>query len=150
MDRAEVHRRFFAELITAQAGVPPGRLLDAFAMTPRERFIGPAPWKFPTFIGYIEAPSDDVTFLYRNCPVALAPERGINNGQPVLHAMSLAALDPQPGETAIHVGAGGPRDRGWRGKRFSPGYPPRRGSPGRHWRGMGGGGSPGAPRRDQP
>jgi protein-L-isoaspartate(D-aspartate) O-methyltransferase len=106
MDRAEVHRRFFAELITAQAGVPPGRLLDAFAMTPRERFIGPAPWKFPTSIGYIEAPSDDVTFLYRDCPVALAPERGINNGQPVLHAMSLAALDPQPGETAIHVGAG--------------------------------------------
>ncbi len=101
-----MHRRFFAELITAEAGVRPGKLLEAFAMTPRERFVGPAPWKFPTSIGYIEAPSDDVTFLYRDCPIALAPERGINNGQPVLHAMSLAALDPQPGETAIHVGAG--------------------------------------------
>ena len=106
MDRAETHRRFFAELITAQAGVGPGRLREAFAATPRERFVGPAPWKFPTSAGYIEAPSDDVAFLYRDSPVALAPERGINNGQPVLHAMSLAALDPQPGETAIHVGAG--------------------------------------------
>lgn len=101
-----MHRRFFGELITAKAGVRAGRLSEAFAATPRERFVGPAPWKFPTSIGYVETPSDDVTFLYRDCLVALAPERGIYNGQPVLHAMSLAALDPQPGETAIHVGAG--------------------------------------------
>ena len=30
----------------------------------------------------------------------------INNGQPVLHAVGLSALNPQPGETAIHIGAG--------------------------------------------
>jgi protein-L-isoaspartate(D-aspartate) O-methyltransferase len=106
VDRAELHRRFFGELIAAKAGVRPGRLSEAFAATPRERFVGPGPWKLSTSTGYVEAPTHDVTFLYRDCLVALAPERGIYNGQPVLHAMSLAALDPQPGETAIHVGAG--------------------------------------------
>jgi protein-L-isoaspartate(D-aspartate) O-methyltransferase len=106
MDRAETHRRFFAELITARAGVRSSRLTEAFAATARERFVGPAPWKFPTSTGYVEAPSDDVAYLYQDCPIAIAPERGINNGQPILHAMSLAALDPKQGDAAIHVGAG--------------------------------------------
>jgi protein-L-isoaspartate O-methyltransferase len=43
MDRLEAHRTFFANLITATAGAPNGRITAAFAATPRERFLGPGP-----------------------------------------------------------------------------------------------------------
>jgi len=39
--------------------------------------------------------------------VALDPERGINNGEPFLHAAWIGAVAPRPGETVIHIGAGG-------------------------------------------
>ena len=44
--------------------------------------------------------------LYQDIVVAIAPERGINNGQPSLHAQCLAACAIVEGETVIHVGAG--------------------------------------------
>ena len=56
--------------------------------------------------GYIETPSDDATFVYRDLPIALEPELCINNGQPLLHVISLAAVAIQKGETVIHIGAG--------------------------------------------
>jgi protein-L-isoaspartate(D-aspartate) O-methyltransferase len=94
MERLEAHRAFFASLITASAGVPAGRLSEAFAATPRERFLGPGPWKIFTSTGYITTPSDDPSFLYQDVTVALSEASKINNGQPVLHAVSLAALNP--------------------------------------------------------
>jgi protein-L-isoaspartate(D-aspartate) O-methyltransferase len=108
MKRLEAHRAFFARLMTATAGLPvgDGRLVAAFAATPRERFVGSGPWKVFTAAGYIETPSDDPAFLYQDVTVALKPEEQINNGQPTLHAVGLAALNPQEGETAVHVGAG--------------------------------------------
>ena len=106
MDRLEAHRLFFAQLITARGGLSNERLISAFADTPRERFLGPGPWKVFTGAGYITTPSDDPAFLYQDVTVALSEASKINNGQPVLHAVSLAALNPQNGEMAIHVGAG--------------------------------------------
>lgn len=108
MERLEAHRSFFANLVTASAGIPSNnsRLTAAFASTPRERFVGPGPWKIFTAVGYIETPSDDPAFLYQDVVVALAPERAINNGQPVLHALCIAALNPKEGESVVHVGAG--------------------------------------------
>ena len=106
MDRLEAHRLFFAQLITARGGLPNERLISAFAATPRERFLGPGPWKVFTGAGYITTPSDDPAFLYQDVTVALSEAGKINNGQPVLHAVSLAALNPQNGEMAIHIGAG--------------------------------------------
>jgi protein-L-isoaspartate(D-aspartate) O-methyltransferase len=106
MDRLEAHRTFYANLITTTAGVSNGRLAAAFAETPRERFLGPGPWKVFTGGGYITTPTDDPAFLYQDVTVALSEESKINNGQPVLHAVSLAALNPQAGETVVHVGAG--------------------------------------------
>ena len=108
MERLEAHRSFFAKLVTAAAGVAnkDGRLVAAFAATPRERFVGPGPWKIFTAAGYIETPSDDPAFLYQDVVVALAPDRAINNGQPVLHALCLAALNVKEGETVVHIGAG--------------------------------------------
>jgi len=108
VDRLEPFRSFFASLITANAGLPnrEGGVAEAFASVPRERFVGPGPWMVLTPLGYIQTPSDDPAFLYQDLTVALAPERRINNGQPTLHALCLSALNLEPGETAVHVGAG--------------------------------------------
>ena len=107
MERLEAHRLFFARLVTASVGAAGNeRLVAAFASTPRERFVGPGPWKVFTAGGYIETPSDDPALLYQDITVALKAEGMINNGQPVLHAASLAALRVQEGETVVHVGAG--------------------------------------------
>ena len=108
MDRLEAHRRFFAELITANSGMPKGdgRVAEAFAATPREKFVGPGPWKVFTATGYIQTPTDDPALLYQDVVVGLAPERKINNGQPVLHAICLAALHLTAGESVLHIGAG--------------------------------------------
>jgi protein-L-isoaspartate(D-aspartate) O-methyltransferase len=106
VDRLQAHRNFFAKLITASAGVPEGPLRDAFASTPREDFVGKGPWKVLTTSGYIETPSDDPLFLYQDVLIALQPDGPINNGQPSLHALCLAALRVKEGETIVHVGAG--------------------------------------------
>jgi protein-L-isoaspartate(D-aspartate) O-methyltransferase len=107
VDRLEAHRCFYANLITASAGAMKNeRLKEAFASTPRERFVGRGPWKIFAGGNYVETPTDDPAFLYQDVVVALAPERRINNGQPVLHAMNLAALDVKQGEKVLHVGAG--------------------------------------------
>ena len=102
--RIATHRKFFADLVTAS--VPNPRVTEAFASVPRERFLGPGPWKIFTARGYISTPTDDPAFVYQDVTVALDEAQKINNGQPVLHAVSLAMLNPQPGETAVHVGAG--------------------------------------------
>lgn len=102
------HRTFFAELITANVGVAArdGTLMAAFSATPRERFVGPGPWKVFTPVGYIQTPSDDPALIYQDITIALSAADSINNGQPTLHALALAALDVKAGETVIHVGAG--------------------------------------------
>ncbi len=107
MNRLEVHRRFYADLVTTSAGAAKNeRLKDAFASTPRERFVGAGPWKVFAGGNYVETPTYDPAFLYQDVVVALAPERRINNGEPSLHAISLAALNVKQGKKVLHVGAG--------------------------------------------
>jgi protein-L-isoaspartate(D-aspartate) O-methyltransferase len=106
MASLEAHRTFYAELITAAAGAPKSRLTSAFAATAREHYLGPGPWKVFAGRGYIQTPSDDPAFLYQDILVALDADRGINNGQPALHAICLAALDVKEDETIVHIGAG--------------------------------------------
>ena len=107
MNRLEAYRHFYAELVTTSAGAAKNeRLKHAFASTPRERFIGIGPWKVFARGNYVETPTDDPAFLYQDVVVALAPERRINNGEPSLHAISLAALNVKQGEKVLHVGAG--------------------------------------------
>jgi len=107
MDQLPPHRVFFARLVTSAAGAARNeRLFDAFATTPREKYLGPGPWKIFAGGSLIETPSDDPVFLYQDVVVSLAPDRHINNGQPVLHAMCLSALNILPGEKILHIGAG--------------------------------------------
>jgi protein-L-isoaspartate(D-aspartate) O-methyltransferase len=73
----------------------------------REHFLGPGPWpmlRWPHC--YVLTPSDDPVYLYQDVLVGIIPERGLNNGQPWLHAMLIAAAAPRPGEHVVHIGAG--------------------------------------------
>ena len=107
MERIQEHRLFFANLITANAGIPAGsEIAAAFASTPRENFLGPPPWKIFTRSGYVVTNSDDPAVLYQDVVVSLGFDGHLNNGQPSLHAICLAALAPQKGERVVHVGAG--------------------------------------------
>jgi protein-L-isoaspartate(D-aspartate) O-methyltransferase len=100
-------RTFYAKLVTGVAGVYDERLVAAFEAVPREQFVGPGPWQVFTLSGhYIETPSDDPAFLYQDVLVGLSRDRGLNNGQPSLHARCLAALVPACGEAVVHIGAG--------------------------------------------
>jgi protein-L-isoaspartate(D-aspartate) O-methyltransferase len=107
VERLEAHRRFYADLITASAGAQKNaRLTAAFASTFREKFVGPGPWKVFAGGNFVETPTDDPSFLYQDVVVSVAPDRHINNGQPILHALSLAGLDVKEGETVLHIGTG--------------------------------------------
>ena len=107
VDRVAEVRRFFARLITANCGIAAGSALEAaFAATPRERFVGPPPWKIFTATGYIEASSGDPGLLYQDVVVSLGVGAPLNNGQPTLHAYCIHAMDLKQGERVLHVGAG--------------------------------------------
>ena len=111
-DRAAKLRAFYARYVTRRGGARDQRVEAAFAAVPREAFVGPAPW----FVyagsanvpvpGYVETPDDDPAFLYADVLIALDPKRGVNNGEPSLHARCFDALALRPGETVLHVGAG--------------------------------------------
>jgi protein-L-isoaspartate(D-aspartate) O-methyltransferase len=99
-------RGFYARLVTATGGAQQPDLVEAFGSVDRVVHLGPGPWKIATTAGYVETPDDDAAFIYQDVPVALAAERNINNGQRSLHARCLGAINPLPGETALHIGAG--------------------------------------------
>jgi protein-L-isoaspartate(D-aspartate) O-methyltransferase len=83
------------------------RLEGAFEVVPREMFLPPGPWHVDTGSGhYIETPSADIRYLYRDVAIAIDRRGGINNGRPSGHARSMGWLEPRPGETIVHIGAG--------------------------------------------
>jgi len=101
------HRQFYARLVTARAGVTDARIIEAFATVERERFLGPGPWYVKAAAeGYVDTGTDDPAVLYQDVVVGLMPDRGINNGEPSLHAKSIGAASPAVGEIVVHVGAG--------------------------------------------
>jgi protein-L-isoaspartate(D-aspartate) O-methyltransferase len=100
-------RRAYARQMLAGAGFPhDARLEDAFAFVRREDFIGPSPWSCSRGSGYEVLKSDDPAVVYQDVLFALAPERGVNNGSPSLHARWLGAAALKPGERVAHLGAG--------------------------------------------
>lgn len=100
-------RRAYARQMLASVGVSGNPALeDAFATIPRERFVGPPPWQMSRGGGYSALTSSDPVVLYQDVLIALAPERGVNNGSPSLHAHWLNALAPRAGERVVHIGAG--------------------------------------------
>ena len=83
----------------------------AFAAVPREAFLDPGPWSVvarwaPSRPGYLRTPDADPVFVYTDDVIAILPERGLNNGQPSLHAALIASAAPVPGEHVVHIGVG--------------------------------------------
>jgi protein-L-isoaspartate(D-aspartate) O-methyltransferase len=105
-DRLAKRRRAYAAEITRRAGVSDPRIEAAFAAVPREDFVGNPPWRIGSGGLFGLTSSDDPARLYEDVLVAIDTERGINNGQPSLHAQSLDALDVRDGETILQIGAG--------------------------------------------
>ncbi len=104
-DRSARLRKAYAASITRRAGVSDPRVEAAFAAVPREDFSGPPPWRVSGG-GFGSASEKDIARLYDDVLVAIDPGRGINNGQPSLHAMSIEALAIKEGETVVQIGAG--------------------------------------------
>lgn len=101
---AAIRRRYAAAIM--DPGRPNARVEDAFATTPRENFLTPPPWTVFAPGGGVEGVTGAPADLYDDVLVVLDPGHGVNNGQPSLHAAWLATVDPKPGETVLHIGAG--------------------------------------------
>ena len=100
-------RRAYAAQMLAVAGVDDDpALFDAFAAVPRELFLGPPPWSLALPGGYVALPKADPVLAYQDVLFALAPERGVNNGSPSLHARWLHRARIRPGECVVQAGAG--------------------------------------------
>jgi len=107
MDSIPDYRNFYARYVVGNSTRPNERLIAAFAAVPREHYLGAGPWKISTrHAGYLDTVSDDPRCLYQDVLIGLIPERQLNNGQPSLHAHCLAAVNPQSGDTVLHIGAG--------------------------------------------
>ena len=105
-DRVAKRRRAYAAEVTRRAHVLDPRIEATFAAIPREDFAGPPPWRIGSGGLFGLSPSDDPARLYADVLVAIDAERGINNGQPSLHAKSIAALELKEGEMVVQIGAG--------------------------------------------
>ena len=73
---------------------------------PRERFLGPGPWRLLARDGGVLLQDPTPADAYHDALFALDPAQGVNNGSPSLHALMLHALDVRPGARVVHVGAG--------------------------------------------
>jgi protein-L-isoaspartate(D-aspartate) O-methyltransferase len=110
-DLAEIRSAYASEMAAASSSDDP-RIENAFATVPREDFVGPGPWMIMGLSAalagerYVRTLDADPAHLYRNALVALDAEKGINNGEPSLHAAWIGAVAPRPGEAVSHIGAG--------------------------------------------
>ncbi|ANM20786.1 protein-L-isoaspartate O-methyltransferase domain-containing protein (plasmid) [Rhizobium sp. N541] len=107
-DELAVVRRAYARQVAATAGTTNPRIeAAAFAVVPREKFLGAPPWQIASLGGgYRRLLSADLVLAYQDVLFALQPDKGVNNGSPSLHARLLAELDVQIGDRIAHIGAG--------------------------------------------
>lgn len=108
LDQADLDdvRRAYAKEMARVSGSPDPRLEKTFYSVHREDFLPPGPWKLLVEGRYAETPDSDPRHVYRNSAIALDAKKGINNGEPYLHAMWIGAAAPQPGETIAQIGLG--------------------------------------------
>jgi protein-L-isoaspartate(D-aspartate) O-methyltransferase len=105
--RLDEARALYARMMAAAGGSSDPRLERIFELVPREAFLPPGPWHIMVEHRLVETPSADPALLYQNALVVLDRQKGINNGEPFLHAVWIAAAAPSPGEMVTQVGAGG-------------------------------------------
>lgn len=105
-DKLDDVRKSFAKEMAKVSGSPDPRLEKIFCSIHREDFLPPGPWKLLVEGRYAETPDSDPRHVYRNSVIALDTRKGINNGEPHLHAMWIGAVAPKPGETVTQIGLG--------------------------------------------
>jgi protein-L-isoaspartate(D-aspartate) O-methyltransferase len=102
-------RRWYAEELRFNGHLKSRALVEAFAAVPRERFVGPGPWRIKSpmeLAAYWTTDDADPRHVYHDVLIALDEAHGVNNGQPSLWAFVLDRLAPAPGETVLHLGCG--------------------------------------------
>jgi protein-L-isoaspartate(D-aspartate) O-methyltransferase len=108
-ESAEAARRSYAEELRFTTHMRSPALMAAFATVPRERFVGPGPWRIRStwsLDGYWTTDDADPRRVYHDVLIALDAAQGVNNGQPSLWAFLLDKLDIAPDERALHLGCG--------------------------------------------
>jgi protein-L-isoaspartate(D-aspartate) O-methyltransferase len=108
-DKLARHRAEYAHDVSRRYGPPDPAVEAAFAKVPREAFLLPPPWRIgegsPTHKRRWSKTSDPAK-LYQDFLVSLNQEKGINNGQPSLHALCIAALRLSQTDHVLHIGTG--------------------------------------------
>jgi protein-L-isoaspartate(D-aspartate) O-methyltransferase len=102
-------RRAFAEELRFVGHLHSEALVRAFATVPRERFLGPGPWRIRSAMNggqYWTTEDADPRHVYHDVLIALDAERGINNGQPSLWAALLDQVNLSLTEQILHLGCG--------------------------------------------
>jgi protein-L-isoaspartate(D-aspartate) O-methyltransferase len=108
----EMVRCFYAEEVRLAAQVSSPRLIEAFARVPREKFLGPGPWRIASAdlgtggVVYMMTENADPRHVYHNVSIALDASRDLNNGQPGMLARWMDVLDLTPGDRVFHLGCG--------------------------------------------
>ena len=105
-DTIEAARRFYAEELRFLTQMSSGALFAAFATVPRERFVGPGPWRPLGMKGLWTTEDSDPRNVYHNALISLDEAKGISNGQPSLWALCLDRLDVAAGDHVLHLGCG--------------------------------------------
>jgi len=104
MDRLADFRRVFAQAVASKAGCSIPAVIDAFAAVPRHEFLGPGPWYFSEY--GVATPTADPAVTYQDTSIGISSSLAIPTGLPSLHARCIAACQPMPGESVVHVGCG--------------------------------------------
>jgi protein-L-isoaspartate(D-aspartate) O-methyltransferase len=105
----EAARRRYAEELRFTAKVCSRAVIEAFATVPRERFLGPGPWRVLSpmaMANYWTTEDADPRHLYHDVLIAIDEGRRLNNGQPSLWARIYDQLELSRGDHVVHVGAG--------------------------------------------
>lgn len=103
-------RRWYAEGLRLRAPVVRNMaVVEAFAAVPRERFLGPGPWRILSEshpnVPFV-TPDDAPHWVCHDVLVTIDETRQLNNGMPSFWAYNFDHLDLRPGERVMQVGAG--------------------------------------------
>lgn len=102
----EAARNFYAQDLRLLVRIASPALVRAFATVPRERFLGPGPWRVLGPDGFFTTDNADPRHVYHNVLIALDESKSINNGQPSMWARFINQLSVKPGNHVLHLGCG--------------------------------------------